>query len=132
MYLLIMANIAFCTIFSNFLANFAKCWHVIANTNSLVCCKIAFVLLRDLDLVQQSFEPKFLLLKAISREKKILIEKKIHFLSFQALLFRLPWKLWRHLEGGKIEEFGLEAKRHLLTHEESEILARQYAESFEV
>ena len=69
-------NIVFCAIFSNFLANFAKCWHVIANTNSLVCCKIAFVLLRYLDLVQQSFEPKFLLFKAISRGKKILIEKK--------------------------------------------------------
>ena len=49
----------------------------------------------------------------------------------KALLFRVPWKLWRHLEGGKMEEFGLEAKRHLLTNEASEILARQYAEAFE-
>jgi len=53
------------------------------------------------------------------------------FLLFQACAFRLPWKLWRHLEGGKMEEFGLEAKRHLLTNEASEILARQYAEAFE-
>ena len=30
-----------------------------------------------------------------------------------------------------MEEFGLEAKRHLLTHEASEIMARQYAEAFE-
>ena len=30
-----------------------------------------------------------------------------------------------------MEEFGLEAKRHLLTNEASEILARQYAEAFE-
>ena len=31
-----------------------------------------------------------------------------------------------------MEEFGLEAKRHLLSHEAAEILARQYAEAFEV
>ena len=49
----------------------------------------------------------------------------------KALLFRVPWKLWRHLEGGKMEDFGLEAKRHLLTNEASEILARQYAEALE-
>ena len=30
-----------------------------------------------------------------------------------------------------MEEFGLEAKRHLLTNEASEMLARQYAEAFE-
>ena len=38
-----------------------------------------------------------------------------NFISFpilQAMLFRLPWKLWRYMEGGKMEEFGLEAKRH--------------------
>ena len=59
------------------------------------------------------------------------IEKVWQFLFFKACAFRLPWKLWRHLEGGKMEEFGLEAKRHLLTNEASEILARQYAEAFE-
>jgi hypothetical protein len=53
------------------------------------------------------------------------------FVILQALLFRLPCKLWRHLEGGKMEEFGLEAKRHLLTSEASEAVARQYAESFQ-
>ena len=30
-----------------------------------------------------------------------------------------------------MEEFGLEAKRHLLGNEASEIMARQYAEAFE-
>lgn len=30
-----------------------------------------------------------------------------------------------------MEEFGLEAKRHLLSHEDSELVARQYAEAFE-
>ena len=62
--------------------------------------------------------------------KTKLLKKELSFF-FKALLFRLPWKLWRHLEGGKMEEFGLEAKRHLLTNEASEILARQYAEAFE-
>ena len=59
------------------------------------------------------------------------LKKFDNFYLFKACAFRLPWKLWRHLEGGKMEEFGLEAKRHLLTNEASEILARQYAEAFE-
>ena len=59
-------------------------------------------------------------------------KKFINFcLTLKACAFRLPWKLWRYLEGGKMEEFGLEAKRHLLTNEASELLARQYAEAFE-
>ena len=50
--------------------------------------------------------------------------------TFQAMIFRLPWKLWCHLEGGKMEEFGLEAKRHLLGPEAEETLAHQYATAF--
>ena len=49
---------------------------------------------------------------------------------FQAMLFRLPWKLWRYMEGGKMEEFGLEAKRHIIGPEEEETLAHQYATAF--
>ncbi|TRY66929.1 hypothetical protein TCAL_08031 [Tigriopus californicus] len=52
------------------------------------------------------------------------------FLFFQALIFRLPWNLWRHLEGGKMAEFGLEAKRHLIPEQTSESLAHQYAHFF--
>ncbi len=43
----------------------------------------------------------------------------------KALVFRLPWKLWRHLEGGRMAEFGMEAKRHLHQDESSENLAHQ-------
>ena len=46
------------------------------------------------------------------------------------MLFRLPWKLWRYMEGGKMEEFGLEAKRHIIGPEEEETLAHQYANAF--
>ena len=46
------------------------------------------------------------------------------------MLFRLPWKLWRYMEGGKMEEFGLEAKRHLIGPEQEETLAHQYASAF--
>ena len=45
-------------------------------------------------------------------------------------MFRLPWKLWRYMEGGKMEEFGLEAKRHIIGPEEEETLAHQYATAF--
>ena len=58
---------------------------------------------------------------------------KCNFISFallQAMLFRLPWKLWRYMEGGKMEEFGLEAKRHIIGPEEEETLAHQYATAF--
>ena len=48
----------------------------------------------------------------------------------QALLFRLPWQLWRHLEGGKMAEFGLEARRHLMEENSAENLANQYAHFF--
>jgi hypothetical protein len=46
------------------------------------------------------------------------------------MAFRVPWNLWRHLEGGKISEFGLEAKRHLVTEDNADELARQYAVLF--
>ena len=46
------------------------------------------------------------------------------------MMFRLPWKLWRYMEGGKMEEFGLEAKRHIIGPEEEETLAHQYATAF--
>ena len=49
---------------------------------------------------------------------------------FQAAMFRLPWKLWRYLEGGKIAEFGMEAKRHLVSSEAEEGIAHQYATAF--
>merc|ERR1719295_774330 len=45
-------------------------------------------------------------------------------------MFRLPWKLWRYLEGGKIAEFGMEAKRHLVSSEAEEGIAHQYATAF--
>ena len=41
------------------------------------------------------------------------------------MVFRIPWKLWRHLEGGKIAEFGLEAKRNIIEEENSEAIAHQ-------
>ncbi len=41
------------------------------------------------------------------------------------MVFRFPWSLWRHLEGGKMSEFGLEAKRHIIEEESSEALAHQ-------
>ena len=49
--------------------------------------------------------------------------------SFKALAFRMPYNLWRSLEGGKMSEFGLMAKRHLVTNEDShgDDVARQYA-----
>ena len=50
--------------------------------------------------------------------------------GFQAAMFRLPWKLWRYLEGGKIAEFGMEAKRHLVSSEAEEGIAHQYATAF--
>ena len=50
--------------------------------------------------------------------------------SHQACMFRVPFKLWRHLEGGKMEEFGLEAKRHLINAEAEESIAHQYAAAF--
>ena len=45
-------------------------------------------------------------------------------------MFRFPWKLWRHLEGGKMEEFGMEAKRHLVSSDAEEGIAHQYATAF--
>ena len=47
----------------------------------------------------------------------------------KALAFRMPYNLWRSLEGGKMSEFGLMAKRHLVTNEDShgDDVARQYA-----
>ena len=49
--------------------------------------------------------------------------------SLKALAFRMPYNLWRSLEGGKMSEFGLMAKRHLVTNEDShgDDVARQYA-----
>ena len=41
-------------------------------------------------------------------------------LLFQAGSFMLPYKIWRHLEGGLIEEFGLEAKSGILLKENHE------------
>ena len=40
-------------------------------------------------------------------------------------MFRIPWKLWRYLEGGKISEFGTEAKHHIIVEESGETLAHQ-------
>ena len=41
----------------------------------------------------------------------------------------MPYNLWRSLEGGKMSEFGLMAKRHLVSSEDShgDDVARQYA-----
>ena len=49
--------------------------------------------------------------------------------SLKALAFRMPYNLWRSLEGRKMSEFGLMAKRHLVTNEDShgDDVARQYA-----
>ena len=73
----------------------------------------------------------------IALNRKIILYQifkiKCNFISFallQAMLFRLPWKLWRYMEGGKMEEFGLEAKRHIIGPEEEETLAHQYATAF--
>ena len=40
-------------------------------------------------------------------------------------MFRIPWKLWRHLEGGRMAEFGMDAKRNLVDEENSETVAQQ-------
>ncbi|XP_040566683.1 innexin inx2 [Lepeophtheirus salmonis] len=49
------------------------------------------------------------------------------FLLLQALTFRISWRLWQSFEGGRMEEFGLEAKKHLIPSDSADIIAKQYA-----